>query len=95
MLNTGMAKNPNRCPPVPAAPVAKRKRGRPPSPNGPTSLAEIQRAYRARLAAAGKVVRAADAAALTGPDGVSFAAPRGSFYVPAPGRLAYFEQIAR
>ena len=64
MLNTGMAKNPNRHPPVPAAPVAKRKRGRPPSPNGPKSQAEIQRAYRARLAAAGKIVRAADAAAI-------------------------------
>jgi hypothetical protein len=64
MLNTGMAKNPNRHPLVPAAPVAKRKRGRPPSPNGPKSQAETQRAYRARLAAAGKVVRATDAAAI-------------------------------
>jgi hypothetical protein len=59
-----MAKNPKRHPPVAAVPVAKRKRGRPPSPNGPKSQAEIQRAYRARLAAAGKVVRAADAAAI-------------------------------
>ena len=54
MLNTGMAKTPNRRPPSPAAPVAKRKRGRPPSPNGPKSQAEIQRAYRARLAAANR-----------------------------------------
>ena len=56
-----MAKNPTRHPPAPAAPVAKRRRGRPPSPNGPKSQAEIQRAYRARLAAAGKVVRLIDA----------------------------------
>ena len=59
-----MAKNPKRHPPVPAAPVAKRKRGRPPSPNGPKSQAEIQRAYRARLAAAGKLVRIVDASAI-------------------------------
>jgi hypothetical protein len=64
MLNTGMAKNQKRHPPVPAAPVAKRKRGRPPSPNGPKSQAEIQRAYRARLAAAGKLVRIVDASAI-------------------------------
>jgi hypothetical protein len=56
-----MAKNPIRHPPAPAALVAKRRRGRPPSPNGPKSQAEIQRAYRARLAAAGKVVRLIDA----------------------------------
>jgi hypothetical protein len=31
--------------------TAKRPRGRPPSPGGPKSQAEIQRAYRARLAA--------------------------------------------
>ena len=38
-------------------PAAARSRGRPPKPGGPKSPAEIQRAYRARLAAAGKVVR--------------------------------------
>jgi len=41
----------------PPAPPAKRRRGRPPKPGGPIPRAEIQRAYRARLAAAGKVVR--------------------------------------
>ena len=44
------------------APPAKRRRGRPPKPGGPKPQAEIQRAYRARLAAAGKVVRLVDAA---------------------------------
>jgi hypothetical protein len=48
-----MAKKP-RSPP---APPAKRRRGRPPIPQ-----AEIQRAYRARLAAEGKIVRLVDAA---------------------------------
>jgi hypothetical protein len=48
-----MAKKP-RSPP---APPAKRRRGRPPIPQ-----AEIQQAYRARLAAAGKVFRLVDAA---------------------------------
>jgi hypothetical protein len=62
MLNRSMAKNPNRHPSGPSAPVVKRPRGRPPSPGGPKSQAEIQRAYRARLAAAGKVVRIADTA---------------------------------
>jgi hypothetical protein len=41
-------------------PAAKR-RGRPPKPGGPIPQVEIQRAYRARLAAAGKVVRLIDA----------------------------------
>jgi ribosomal protein S27E len=36
---------------------AKRPRGRPPRPEGPTPAAEIARAYRARRKAAGKVVR--------------------------------------
>ena len=53
----GMAKKP-RSPP---APPAKRRRGRPPKPGGPKPQAEIQRAYRARLAAAGKVFRLVDA----------------------------------
>jgi hypothetical protein len=51
MLNRGMAKNPGLHPPVPAAPTAKRPRGRPPSPGGPEPQAEIQRAYRVRKAA--------------------------------------------
>ena len=42
------------------APPAKRRRGRPPKPGGPTPQVEIQRAYRPRLAAAGKVVRLVD-----------------------------------
>jgi hypothetical protein len=58
MIICGMAKKP-RSPP---APPAKRPRGRPPKPGGPTPQAEIQRAYRARLAAAGKVLRLVDAA---------------------------------
>ena len=53
-----MAKKP-RSPP---APPAKRPRGRPPKPGGPIPQAEVQRAYRARLAAAGKIVRLVDAA---------------------------------
>ena len=53
-----MAKKP-RSPP---APPAKRRRGRPPKPGGPTPQAELQRAYRARLAAEGKIVRLVDAA---------------------------------
>jgi hypothetical protein len=55
-----MAKKP-RSPP---APPAKRPRGRPPQPGGPTPQVEVQRAYRARLAAAGKVVRLVDAASV-------------------------------
>jgi hypothetical protein len=35
----------------------KRPRGRPPTPQGAKPRAEVQRAYRARLAAAGKVVK--------------------------------------
>jgi hypothetical protein len=53
-----MAKKP-RSPP---APPAKRRRVRPPKPGGPIPQAEIQRAYRARLAAEGKIVRLVDAA---------------------------------
>jgi hypothetical protein len=43
-------------------PPAKRRRGRPPKPGGPKPQAEVQRAYRARLAAAGKVLKVVDAA---------------------------------
>jgi hypothetical protein len=46
-----MAKNPATHPPIPAAPTAKRPRGRPPSPGGAKPQAEIQRVYRARKAA--------------------------------------------
>jgi hypothetical protein len=53
MIICGMTKKPSS----PPAPPAKRRRGRPPKPGGPTPQAEIQRAYRARLAAAGKVGR--------------------------------------
>jgi hypothetical protein len=67
MLIVGMAKNPIQNSPIPAAQATKRKRGRHPSLGGPKSQAEIQRAYRARLSAAGKVVRIVDAAALTNP----------------------------
>jgi len=59
MIIRGMAKKPK--PRSPPAPPAKRRRGRPPKPGGPTPQAEIQRAYRARLAAAGKVLRLVDA----------------------------------
>ena len=69
-------KNPNRHPPVAAAPVAKRRRGRPPSPNGPKSQADIQRAYRARLAAAGKFVRLVDTVREDAPDLATFVGMR-------------------
>ena len=54
--------------PLTPEPAAKRPRGRPPRPGGPTPHVEVQRAYRARLAAAGKVVVAVDAS-LIGPGG--------------------------
>lgn len=65
-----MAKNPK----PPSASAGKRPRGRPPKPGGRIPQAEVQRAYRARLAAAGKVVRVIDAAgttALTNPPGAT------------------------
>ena len=40
--------------------ASKPRRGRPPKPGGPIPQVEVQRAYRARLAAAGKVVRIVD-----------------------------------
>jgi hypothetical protein len=40
-----------------SSPSGARRRGRPPKPGGRLSQVEIQRAYRARLAAAGKVVK--------------------------------------
>lgn len=54
-----MAKTPR---PPAAIPSGKRPRGRPPKPGGRIPQVEVQRAYRARLAAAGKVVRIVDAA---------------------------------
>ena len=60
-----MAKKPPPPPSVPAAPPVRRLRGRPPRPGGPTPQVEVQRAYRARLAAAGKIVRVVDARALS------------------------------
>jgi hypothetical protein len=50
-------------------------RGRPPKPGGRTPQVEVQRAYHARLAAAGKVVKIVDAAALS----------------PAPGHIPDFD----
>jgi chromosome segregation ATPase len=44
--------------------AVKCPRGRPPQPGGPKPQAEIQRAYRARLAAAGKVLKLVDADAI-------------------------------
>ena len=52
-------------PPMPSDPTAKPRRGRPPKPGGRITQAEVQRAYRARLAAAGKLVRIVDAAAVS------------------------------
>jgi hypothetical protein len=52
-----MAKKPE----PPSRPAAKRPRGRPPKPGGRIPQVDVQRAYRARLAAAGKVVRIVDA----------------------------------
>ena len=52
----------------------KRPRGRPPSPGGPTPKADIQRRYRERLAAAGKIVRLVDASVLMAPDRDAFEA---------------------
>ena len=54
-----MAKQPT----TPSEPAARPRRGRPPKPGGRIPQVEVQRAYRARLAAAGKVVRIVDAAA--------------------------------
>jgi len=51
----------------PVSPPAKPRRGRPPKPGGRIPQAEVQRAYRARLAAAGKVVRIVDANAVPVP----------------------------
>ena len=57
-INERMTKHPA----VGDTPV-KRPRGRPPKPGGKIPKAAVQRAYRARLAAAGKIVRLVDATA--------------------------------
>jgi hypothetical protein len=46
----------------PALPTPAKRRGRPPRPGGPTPQAVVQRAYRARLKAAGKIVKLIDPA---------------------------------
>jgi hypothetical protein len=51
--------------PPASSPPAPRRLGRPPKPGGKLSQVEIQRAYRARLAAAGKVVKIVDAATVS------------------------------
>lgn len=53
--------------PAPSGPPRKARRGRPPLPGGRKPQVEVQRAYRARLAAAGKVVRIVDANAVPAP----------------------------
>ena len=52
-------------PATPSCPTAKPRRGRPPKPGGRIPQVEVQRAYRARLAAAGKVVRIIDVGAVS------------------------------
>ncbi len=59
-----MAKKPATPRTVPAAVAVRRPRGRPPKPGGPTPQVEVQRAYRARLKAAGRVVRIVDTLAV-------------------------------
>jgi hypothetical protein len=60
-----MAKAPVRRPhSVPPAKAVKSPRGRPPQHGGPKPQAETQRAYRARLKAAGKVLKLVDADAV-------------------------------
>ena len=56
MPKPDMAKKPTSQP----AHASKPRRGRPPKPGGPIPQVEVQRAYRARLATAGKVVRIVD-----------------------------------
>jgi hypothetical protein len=60
----GYREPPEAPPPAPTPPAPSRP-GRPPKPGGKLSQVEIQRAYRARLAAAGKVVRIVDAATVS------------------------------
>jgi hypothetical protein len=69
MLFRGMAKKRSPPPTIQAAPAVKR-RGRPPRPGGPKPQVEVQRAHRARLTVAGKVVRLVDAVAMTPPSAI-------------------------
>jgi hypothetical protein len=55
----------NRTPP--ALPTLAKRRGRPPRPGGPTPQAVVQKAYRARTKAAGKIVKLIDPAAMSDP----------------------------
>jgi hypothetical protein len=61
MISGAMAKSSKQ---PPSAPIVARRRGRPPKSGVRIPQVEVQRAYRARLAAAGKVVRIVDAAAV-------------------------------
>jgi hypothetical protein len=61
MLTLDMAK---KAAPPASIPPSTQPRGRPLKPGGRLSQVEVQRAYRARLAAAGKVVKIVDAAAV-------------------------------
>ena len=57
-----------RKPAPPSNVPGKPRRGRPPKPGGRIPQVEVQRAYRARLKAAGKIVRIVDANAVPVPD---------------------------
>jgi hypothetical protein len=59
-----MTKNPAQSRSVPPPKPAQRPRGRPPRPGGPIPQADVQRAYRARLKATGKVLKLVDADAV-------------------------------
>lgn len=91
MINCGMAKKPGPR----SAPVAKR-RGRPAKPGGRKPQVEVQRAYRARLKAAGKVVRVVRAIPAT-PASASVAPPLIPDFDPATQMIcdrALFEGIS-
>jgi len=62
-------------------PAAKRPPGRPPKPGGRIPQVEVQRAYRARLAAAKKVVRVVDASS----------APPSPRFSPAPASIPDYD----
>jgi hypothetical protein len=71
---------------ISAAPAGKRPRGRPPKPGGRIPQVEVQRAYRARLAAAGKVVRVVDAISVR-PASASLAPAATPQFDPARDRI--------
>ena len=64
MIKAAMAKERAAATPDP---TAKPRLGRPPKPGGRLPQVEVQRAYRARLKAAGKVVQVVDAGAAQAP----------------------------